>query len=551
MSAQAVSDVRQDGPAVQSAFGTWRRRAWIAGYTVAAIGLFFCYLRLSGTQPVTSDGSSMALQAWDMLHGNLLLHGWRVADVTFWTTELPEYMIVQSFQGLGAFDVHIAAAAAYTLLVLLAGLVAKGRATGREGLVRVAIASGIMLAPQLGNGALLLLLSPDHTGTGVPLLAIWLILDRGGRRWWVPPAVAVLLTWTLTGDRVAEVLAVVPLAGVYGFRVLQGLARKTRPWFDAAMAVAAVSAYAASTLIGALIAALGGFRLLPVKLILASPAALPGNLQRTFDGISTLYGANFYQQPFSFQTVLSLVHLAGLGLAVAAAAIGIRRFLRQEDVLVSVLAAGILVNLAVYVLSTMPVGYWSTREIAGVLPAGAVLAGRLLAGPVLRARLSRIIRLRPLLGAVAVVYAVALGYGMAQPQVPAVGQNLADWLSAHHLKNGLTGYGYGPPTTLASGGRVAVRQAVFLPGRAGQGPEEQQRSWYNPSKHKATFLVLAARPDKFVPLTPAVARSIFGRPAYVYRVGRKFWVWTYLEFRSYAAAAAQAVVTARICSGVG
>ena len=35
-----------------------------------------CYLRQSRTVPVDSDGASQALQAWDLLHGNPLLHGW-------------------------------------------------------------------------------------------------------------------------------------------------------------------------------------------------------------------------------------------------------------------------------------------------------------------------------------------------------------------------------------------------------------------------------------------------------------------------------------------
>ena len=38
----------------------------------------------------------------------------------------------------------------YTLLVLIAAALAKGTATGREAAVRMLIAGGIMLAPELG-----------------------------------------------------------------------------------------------------------------------------------------------------------------------------------------------------------------------------------------------------------------------------------------------------------------------------------------------------------------------------------------------------------------
>ena len=74
-------------------------------------------------QPAASAGAANALQAWDMLHGNLLLRGWTVSDVSFYTTELPEYMGVELIRGLGSDVVHVAALT-YTLLVLLAGLLA-------------------------------------------------------------------------------------------------------------------------------------------------------------------------------------------------------------------------------------------------------------------------------------------------------------------------------------------------------------------------------------------------------------------------------------------
>src|SRR6266852_5282453 len=70
--------------------------AWVLGVAAA----FACYLELARTRAVNSDGASQALQAWDMLHGNLLLHGWALTDVSFYTTELPQYMLVELVRGL-------------------------------------------------------------------------------------------------------------------------------------------------------------------------------------------------------------------------------------------------------------------------------------------------------------------------------------------------------------------------------------------------------------------------------------------------------------------
>ena len=187
------------------------RWAWPAALAGAAVILFLLYLRLSGTVPDNSDASDQALQAWDMLHGNLLLHGWTVGDVSYYTTEIPEYMLVELIKGLGAGVVHVSAAVSYTLLVLLAGVAAKGRATGREGVLRALIASGILLAPQLGHGVHLLILQPDHLGTQVPLLVIFIVIDRAPRRWYVPVAVTAMLAWVIVADRVAVLDAAIPL----------------------------------------------------------------------------------------------------------------------------------------------------------------------------------------------------------------------------------------------------------------------------------------------------------------------------------------------------
>ncbi|HEX4834348.1 MAG TPA: hypothetical protein VH478_25010, partial [Trebonia sp.] len=215
---------------------------------VAGAGLCWLYFRQASTIWVTSDGASNALQAWDMLHGNLLLHGWWLSDVTFCTTELPEYMLVELARGLSVSVVWVSAALTYTLLVLLAGFLAAGPATrertageaatgdtvrvpGRERLVRALLAIGLVLAPSSVLGTPMLLSSPDHTGTAVPLLAVLLFLDRArfrsvrspaGRRWAAPGAVAMLaglaLAWIQVADQVGLYAGALPVAAVCGLR---------------------------------------------------------------------------------------------------------------------------------------------------------------------------------------------------------------------------------------------------------------------------------------------------------------------------------------------
>ena len=193
---------------------------------LAAAALFAVYLRLSRTVPENSDEANILLVASDMLHGNLLLHGWYLTDVSFYTTEVPQYALLEIFFGVHPDTAHIAAAMTYTLVVVLAVLLARGGFTSRAAVVRLLIAAGIILAPQLGPGVTALILTIGHIGTAVPVLLIFLLLDRAPERWWVPVLTGLGLAWVLVADQLVLIVGVVPLAVVCALRVLEAAVRE-------------------------------------------------------------------------------------------------------------------------------------------------------------------------------------------------------------------------------------------------------------------------------------------------------------------------------------
>src|SRR5208282_1196273 len=218
------------GPAV-----TGRRLLASAAILLAVVLLFVAYLQVSRTYAENSDESNDLLMAWDMLHGNVLLHGWYLSDVSFYTTELPQYAMLEHFLGLHTDTAHVAAAMTYTLVVVLAVLLARGTVSGRDAWPRMALTAGIMFAPQLGVAVFILLLSLGHIGTTVPLLLTWLVLDRldGAqgmkRRWAAPVIVGLLLTWALVADPLVLVVGVVPLVAVCAASAA-GSDRTRYPW---------------------------------------------------------------------------------------------------------------------------------------------------------------------------------------------------------------------------------------------------------------------------------------------------------------------------------
>jgi hypothetical protein len=503
--------------------GPWRRRlilaAWPVGLAAAGVVLYLCYLAVSRTEAVTSDGASNALQAWAMLHGNPLLRGWTLTDVSFYTTELPEYMIVEAVRGLNADVLHVSAAITYTLVVLTGGLLGRGRAKGREGLVRMFIAAGIMVAPQLGPGVFILVFQPDHIGTQVPLMLTWLVLDRAPRKWYVPPLIGLMLAWGAIADSLVLLIGVAPLAAVSAIRAYQTLVQRRErllnAWFDVSLLVAAAASLEISRIVVKEISAHGGYTVQPVGVGVAPVTDMSAHLWLLVQSICGLYGADLFgMRSIGLNGAIAILHLVGLALAAWGLWLVIRRFFSCEDRIAQILALAILINLVAYMLSTTPTSYWSARELAGVLPAGAVLAARMLGGRLLKARLV------PALSVALACYLAALGYTAAQPSVPAITQNLANWLAASHLTYGLSSYGIANTTTLASGETVNVRPVSWAGNYVAGGPEEFDKSWYDPTLHYANFVVLINPPVPIDPIALREVRVSFGKPQHIYHFSR-------------------------------
>jgi hypothetical protein len=497
-------------------------------YALIAVLLFAAYYRLSWTAPVNSDGAANIFQAGDLLHGSTVLHGWWLSDASFYTTELPQYALIEAVLGAVPAVIHVASAMTYTLALLLAAVLAKGKATGRHGVLRMLIAAGIMLAPQAGGGiytgggVFVLDLSLGHIGTAVPLLLAWLVIDRAGTRRWVPPVVGIMLAWVLVADSLVYIVGVFPVAAVYSVRAYREVIVRRQPvasaWFDIAMAGSALAAVPVAAAASGAIQALGGFTLYPAHPVTAALGSLSSNVGVTFESVLSLFGADYLGLRVGYNVAAALVHLAGLGLAVWAVWLGLRRFLRGNGPGVAVdevMAVAVLANLLAFVFSTFPINPSYAREIAVVLPFSAALAGRMLPERLASARMV------PALGVLLVCYALMLVVGVGQPVMPVQNQPIARWLVARHLSYGLAGYWEASSVTLASGQRVQVRPIDVGPGgKVGVYPWESDAAWYDPALHDANFVILdPASPSYLTDGTRAAVRATFGKPVHAYRVG--------------------------------
>ena len=512
-----------------------RLLAGVAAVLAVAL-LFVAYLQVSRTYPENSDESNDLLMAWDMLHGNVLLHGWYLSDVSFITTEVPQYLMLERFLGLHTDTAHIAAAMTYTLVVVLAVLLARGAGQGlasrREAAPRMLLTAGLMFAPQLGVGVFVLLLSLGHIGSAVPLLLTWLVIDRLRPRWWAPVVAGLLLTWVLVADPLVLLVGIIPLVAVGAMRSARELFLARRrggsgwaqaglraSWYELSLALAAILAEGLASVVSRLIRASGGFFLHPVPYQLAPVHTWPKHAWVTGEGLLALFGAK--PEGPAAALAFALLHLAGVALVAWAMVRVARHFFSWPDMISQILLVAMIVNIVAYVPSTLADATdLNAREFAIMLPFGAVLAGRTLAPALLvglRQR-RRAVAATVLAGALLAGYGASLGYAAAQPSVPPANARLAAFLAAHHLTSGIGGYWESSVVTVGSDGAVTVR--AVLPGTLQPDLWEAKGSWYDSGPNRATFLVTDSAPGFFNHWQPSpTALAALGRPARTYHVG--------------------------------
>ncbi|MGH3226813.1 MAG: hypothetical protein ACRDPY_50405, partial [Streptosporangiaceae bacterium] len=361
---------------------TRRRRTSVASaYLLAGAVLFVVYLRLSQTYQADSDSANILLMARDLLHGNLLLHGWFVSDVSFYPTELPQYALLESFLGPHFATAHVAAAMTYTLVVLLAVILARSGSSGRAAWIRTLIAAGILLAPQFGAGVFALDLSVGHIGTSIPLMLTWLVLDRMRPGWRVPVITAVLLAWVLVADPIVYIVGVGPLGVVAAIRVIRDWRNADGGWrrrlaaagYDLSLGAASVAAVVLAWIVNNVLSALGGFTVNRLPFYFTAWSDMVHNVQ-AFWKILVIYGANPDGASGTW-LALAILHLVSVVVVVWACCRVFRRFF-AVSLVDQVLAVAIVLNIVLYGFTNA--ASEAAHEVAVIAPFGAALAARVL-----------------------------------------------------------------------------------------------------------------------------------------------------------------------------
>jgi hypothetical protein len=469
--------------------------------------LFVLFLRitLADARSMSSDPANSALQAWDMLHGHLLLHGWIVGDATFYTFELPLIAIAEIFFGLHIIAVQVTVALVYVAVAACAVAIAVTDARGASRAVRAGVTVAVLAAPALiASDTWIPLGFPDHTGTSLFLLVSFLLVDRAAARRFTAPLLCAILCAGQISDVTVRYVVVPAIVLVCGYRALAARRIATG---DAAAAAAAAVSVPLSLAIRALMRNMGAYLMVTPKTQIAPVSRWPHNAALTWYALRMLFGI----QAAPGVSPAGPAAIFGFGCLLVAVAGMVRVLWRWRTVrrAEQLLLVAIIVNLGAYTISTLPSG-WVPHDIVAVLPAGAILGAR-----TVPARIAG----RPTALAAASVAAVAallpLSLAATRPAAIAPVAQLTGWLQAHGLRYGLGGYWDSSAVTLQSAGQVDVRTVQVNGREITPWAWEMYTGWYDPARHYANFVIIDL--VFWTDLGPEAER-FFGKPVSAHRV---------------------------------
>ena len=266
---EAINDMSSIPVRVQEQVG-WLSARKVAGFALIVVGLCLLaslYGRLGRRFPLNSDDATGVLEAEAVLHGNYLLHGWTVSNVSFYTTDLPFYIIGVIFRGIHPSLLRDVPAVIYTLTVALSvWLAGRGRRDRRSAWLGMAV-TFILIGLPSGFLAHFIFIVNDHIATTLLIIAALSVLDTAHGRalsWGRYALFTLALTLAITGDKLALWIAAIPVMIVCIGRILKKFKGEDGP-NNVVLLGSCLCAIAASQGILKLIQTAGGFTEVPLR----------------------------------------------------------------------------------------------------------------------------------------------------------------------------------------------------------------------------------------------------------------------------------------------
>lgn len=483
--------------------------------------------------PITSDQSSILLEANSFRHGNLLLHGWVLPADNFLFSSIPIYALAISVFGISDRVFHIVPPLFYGIFTALMVWHARYQEekAPRRRVITVLVLLLLLFPSCAGLYPALTVIFIEHVATLIGILLAWLLLrlmrsQSSTRHRTILAVVAgCVLALTTASDPFALFLFDLPFL----LLLLRQAVMKNHHPISIHEGISVLIALIAGLLLPVAVHHFGGFSTVEPLAHFTTLGSVPIIAGRFISYLFMVSGSPFWGGSIrSFATLVEVGHgfiLLCIIIAVLGSFFSWLLNTSSATETSSVLSLGIIITTGA-LLTSEQLQPGTERYVLLIL---------LLAIPVVASQgatwlLSRAIAPWVLPTSLVLVGVTMLaGYAPAVHKEPSVSSSVASFLLAHHLTTGFSDYWDAASVTVASRNAVTVAP-IFAFGKPPTVVPQQflaDAAWFSKPAHSKTWFVIVNPQEPLYGLTPGTLGLSFGNPTETYQVdGLTIEVWT-------------------------
>ncbi|KHL92664.1 hypothetical protein QW71_27960 [Paenibacillus sp. IHB B 3415] len=463
---------------------------------------FYFFNKLSWRAMPNSDYASIILEAQSFLKGNFILKNWSLTNISFYTTDLPFYVIAMFFEGFTPKLMHHVPALIYTLILVptffLTNFSKLRHVSNWSGIIFVFV---IICFPSIFyiNNALV---GPIHIGTLLYLLIAFVCLEKylenDEKNAFSLYVFFAFLLLAFIGDSLAYYIGAIPIIVVSSYFIFL---KKMYIKKHITLIMNVIMAVVVSKGFSFLISYLNGFEIFDTNMRFTTYDKVDNNLSLAVEGLIKLLGADIFNHPLSLTSLLTLAHLfvALFVLMLPLSCLkNCKNYLESHDYISLLLSASMYILIIAFILSNMAIDINSTRYLVAFVLFGAIVIGR--------STYSQLRIFKISLPILILIYAVSTTQ-ILRSEIPISSQaKLSEFLIANNLNYGYSSFWASNIVTVESNDRVKVRAISEVEGELRPFNWFSEQNWY---KENTTFLILNAVGSN---LTYNTAVNQFGIP---------------------------------------
>lgn len=331
------------------------------------------YYGLALKSNLHSDSTNLLLLANDITKGNIFLQDWFLVNKSFYTSDIPFYVIGILIFGFSHYLMYIVPAIIYALVATLSSWISYIQ-SGRS--LKSALVTFVIIGIPGLYTSNLVLIGGSHTGTLFFVLVSFICAEfiyRNFQFIWLYVLFTVSLSLSLIGNDFSLWFAVIPLCLVITLRIIYS---KEQMKINIRILILTIVSFIASRMFNVFIEQVNGF-VVPGKnsLSFVEYVGVPKNLSMFLQSLLGIFDADFFGKSISLESLGNIVHLTSIILIILTFTYFTKNYFKINTMSQIYFVSSIVVVFE-FLLSTMPQDMSSGKYLIPLFIFGSILVGK-------------------------------------------------------------------------------------------------------------------------------------------------------------------------------